>query len=200
MANPWKNFELKHPKAAKWISQVFLYWLISMGVTLLQYLIFTFLPGWFGLELAGREWYLFPVDMDLFGVRFKWSLLGTDVLRNAAGEVIVGGGLGYFLAYELGTFLAQCINFPLQRNITYKSYGNIAYQAMWYFLAWVIISLICNGLNNLWMPIAAVYVSPAIYNILVTYITGGVSMIIFFFVLKIIFPEDEAAQKSSAEA
>lgn len=37
------------------------------------------------------------------------------------------------------------------------------------------------------MPIAAVYVPPAIYNILVTFITGGVSMIIFFFVFKIIF-------------
>lgn len=89
--------------------------------------------------------------------------------------------------------LAQCINFPLQRNITFKSKGNPAYQAMWYFIAWVIISLICNGFNNLWMPIAAVYVAPAIYNLLVTFITGGVSMVIFFFVFKVIFPEGEAS-------
>lgn len=34
--------------------------------------------------------------------------------------------------------------------------------------------------------------SPAVYNILVTFITGGVSMVIFFFVFKIIFPEGEA--------
>ena len=34
--------------------------------------------------------------------------------------------------------------------------------------------------------------APAIYNILVTFITGGVSMVIFFFVFKIIFPEGEA--------
>src|SRR5699024_12034369 len=70
-----------------------------------------------------------------------------------------------------GSFLAQCINFPLQRNITFKSKGNPVYQAMWYFIAWVAISLICNGFNNLWMPIAQQYVAPAIYNLLVTFIT-----------------------------
>lgn len=35
------------------------------------------------------------------------------------------------------------------------------------------------------------FVPPAVYNILVTIITGGVSMVIFFFVFKIIFPEGE---------
>ena len=42
--------------------------------------------------------------------------------------------------------------------------------------------------------LAAAYVEPAIYNILVTFITGGVSMVIFFFVFKIIFPEGEAGK------
>ena len=124
---------------------------------------------------------------------FTWSLLGY----NASGAVIIGGGLGYFISYEVGSFLAQFINFPLQRNITFKSKGNPVYQAMWYFIAWVVISLVCNGLNNLWMPIASVYVSPAIYNLLVTFITGGVSMVIFFFVFKIIFPEGEPDKKKS---
>jgi hypothetical protein len=197
MKNPWKTFEAKHPKAAKWIYQIFMFWLFSISVTLLQYLIFTFLPGWFGIELAGHEWYLFPTEMNLFGVKFTWTLLGTDVIRNELGEVVIGGGLGYFLAYEIGTFLAQCINFPLQRNITYKSHGNVYYQAMWYVIAWVVISVICNGINNLWMPVAAAYMRPAAYNVLVTFITGGVSMTIFFFVFKIIFPEGEPIAKTS---
>ena len=125
-----------------------------------------------------------------------WSLLGYEVLTDkTTGEVLIGGGLGYFISYEVGSFLAQCINFPLQRNITFKSKGNPVYQAMWYFIAWVAISLICNGFNNLWMPIAQQYVAPAIYNLLVTFITGGVSMIIFFFVFKIIFPEGEPDKK-----
>ena len=124
--------------------------------------------------------------------KFTWSLLGYNVLRDATGNILIGGGLGYFISYELGSFLAQCINFPLQRNITFKSHGNPVYQAIWYFVAWVVISLICNGFNNLWMPVASAYVAPAVYNMLVTIITGGVSMVIFFFVFKIIFPEGKA--------
>ena len=173
--NIWKSFEEKYPKLSKWVYQIFYFFVFSMGVTVFQYLVF-----------------MWPQkEMHILGVDFSWSLLGYNVLRDASGAVIIGGGLGYFISYEVGSFLAQCINFPLQRNITFKSKGNPVYQAMWYFIAWIVISLICNGFNNLWMPIASAYVPPAIYNLLVTFITGGVSMVIFFFVFKIIFPEGE---------
>ena len=189
--NIWKSLEEKHPKLSKWVYQIFYFFVFSMGVTVFQYLVFTFMPGWLGLELAGTEFMWPQKEMHILGVDFTWSLLGYNVLRDARGAVIIGGGLGYFISYEVGSFLAQCINFPLQRNITFKSKGNPVYQAMWYFIAWIVISLICNGFNNLWMPIASAYVPPAIYNLLVTFITGGVSMVIFFFVFKIIFPEGE---------
>lgn len=191
MKQIWSNFKEKHPELAKWLYQIFYFIVFSEGVTIFQYLIFTFMPKMLGVGLAGTEFMWPQIDMHIFGVDFTWSLLGYNVVKNAAGAVVIGGGLGYFISYEVGSFLAQCINFPLQRNITFKSKGNPWYQAMWYFIAWVVISLICNGFNNLWMPIASAYVSPAIYNILVTFITGGVSMVIFFFVFKIIFPEGE---------
>lgn len=192
----WQKFESGHPKMAKWVYQIFYFFVFSMGVTIFQYLVFTFMPHLLGEGLAGTEFMWPQVEMELFGVPFTWSLLGYEVLTDSAtGTVLIGGGLGYFISYEVGSFLAQCINFPLQRNITFKSKGNPVYQAVWYFIAWVVISLICNGFNNLWMPIAAEYVSPAVYNILVTFITGGVSMIIFFFVFKIIFPEGETEKR-----
>lgn len=187
----WQAFAARHPTLAKWLYQIFSFFVFSMGVTIVQYLFFTFLPGVLGPELAAAEFMWPQVPLRLFGVDFTWSLLGYNVLYDAAGNVVIGGGLGYFLSYEVGSFVAQCINFPLQRNITFKSHGNPVYQALWYFVAWVVISLICNGFNNLWMPIAAAFVAPAVYNILVTFITGGVSMVIFFFVFKIIFPEGE---------
>jgi len=189
--NSWHRFEEKHSKLAKWFYQIFYFLVFSMGVTIFQYLVFTFMPGMLGLEMAAKEFMWPQMPMNLFDVEFTWSLLGYNVLRDSSGAVMIGGGLGYFISYEVGSFLAQCINFPLQRNITFKSHGNPYYQALWYFIAWVVISLICNGFNNLWMPIAAAYTSPAVYNILVTMITGGVSMVIFFFVFKIIFPEGE---------
>lgn len=187
----WSCFETKHPKAAKWIYQVGFFLVFSNGVTVLQYLIFTLMPGMLGEELAGVSFMWPRIPVNLFGVEFTWCVFGAEVLKDAAGNVMIGGGLGYFISYEVGTFVAQCINFPLQRNITFKSKGNPWYQAMWYFFAWVAISVLCNAMNNLWMPIAAAYVAPAVYNILVTLITGGVSMVIFFFVFKIIFPEGE---------
>lgn len=187
----WNSFEDKHPKLSKWVYQIFYFFVFSMMVTIFQYIVFTFMPGLLGKELAGTEFMWPQVPLKMFDVEFTWSLLGYQVLRDSAGAVVTGGGLGYFISYETGSFLAQCINFPLQRNITFKSHGNPWYQAVWYLAAWIVISLICNGFNNLWMPIASEYVSPAIYNVLVTFITGGVSMIIFFFVFKIIFPEGE---------
>lgn len=185
----WNSFEEKHPRLSKWLYQIFYFFVFSMMVTVFQYLVFTFMPGVLGKELAGTEFMWPQVPVKIFRVEFVWSLLGYQVLRDATGAVAIGGGLGYFISYETGSFIAQCINFPLQRNITFKSHGNVWYQAMWYLLAWIVISLICNGMNNLWMPIASKYTPPAVYNLLVTFITGGVSMIIFFFVFKIIFPE-----------
>lgn len=188
----WRAFEKQHRQLAKWIYQIFYFFVFSMGVTVFQYIVFTFMPGILGLGLAGTEFMWPQKQMSVLGVDFTWSLLGYNVLYDVNGTVVIGGGLGYFISYEAGSFLAQCINFPLQRNITFKSHGNPVYQVLWYFIAWIVISLICNGFNNLWMPIAAEYVAPAVYNILVTFITGGVSMVIFFFVFKIIFPEGEA--------
>lgn len=193
--NIWNDFEEKHPKLSKWVYQIFYFFVFSMMVTVFQYLVFTFMPRILGIGLAGTEFMWPQKELHLFGVDFTWSLLGYNVLYDADGAVLIGGGLGYFISYEAGSFLAQCINFPLQRNITFKSKGNPLYQAVWYLIAWMVISLICNGFNNLWMPIASAYVAPAVYNLLVTFITGGVSMIIFFFVFKIIFPEREAGKK-----
>lgn len=187
-----KGIQKKHPKIAKLLYQIFYFWVFSMGVTVFQYLAFTFLPYLFGERLAGISFMWPALPLHIAGFSYKWNILGYEVARNAAGEVIIGGGLGYFISYELGAFLAQCINFPLQRNITFKSKGNVAWQILWYFIAWVLISLLCNGINGLWLPIAQSFFTPAVYNLLVTFITGGVSMVIYFFVFKIIFPEGEA--------
>lgn len=189
MKKKWYNFKDKHPKLAKWLEQIAYFYIFSLSVTIFQYLVFTFLPYLLGRNLAGVEFMWPQIPVEIAGYQFNWNILGYEVARNTAGEVIIGGGLGYFISYEVGSFLAQCINFPLQRNITFKSKGNIWYQMMWYLIAWILISLISNGINGLWLPIAQLHFSPAVYNILVTVITGGVSMVIYFFVFKLIFTD-----------
>ncbi len=187
--NRWKCFQEKHPIVAKWIYQIFYFYIFSLGVTVFQYLIFTFMPYLMGIKLAGTEFMWPGIPIHIGGFSYKWNILGYDIAKDAAGEVVIGGGLGYFISYEVGSFLAQCINFPLQRNITFKSHGKIWKQILGYLVAWILISLFCNAINGLWLPIAQYYFTPVVYNLLVTFITGGVSMIIYFFAFKIIFPE-----------
>lgn len=193
--NWWRKLEISNPVLAGWIYQIFYFIVFSEGVTIYQYLILVFLPMAFGLGLAGTP-FMWPqlvigsyTDPSTQVVEtLYWNILGYDIVKNKAGEVIIGGGLGYFLAFEIATFTSQIINFPLQRNITFKSHGNIPWQIMWYFIGWVAISLLCNMVNGLWIPFASHYLPSGIYNLLVMFVTGGISMVVFFFIFKIIFP------------
>ena len=53
--NPWRTFARNHPKAAKWVWQIGVFYLFSLAVTVLQYALFTFLPYlfWRGAGLHG---------------------------------------------------------------------------------------------------------------------------------------------------
>ena len=103
----WKRFAERYPKLSKWIYQIFFFVTFSIGVTVFQYLVFTFMPGMLGIDLAGTEFMWPQIPMELFGVKFTWSILGYNVLYDAEGAVMIGGGLGYFISYETGAFLAQ---------------------------------------------------------------------------------------------
>lgn len=59
----WGAFSEKHPKLAKWLYQIFYFWVFSMGVTVFQYLVFTFMPGMLGIGLAGTEFMWPQIDL-----------------------------------------------------------------------------------------------------------------------------------------
>ncbi|MZJ18046.1 hypothetical protein GT577_18545, partial [Enterococcus durans] len=65
----------------------------------------------------------------------------------------------------------------------------------WYVLAFCVITCIVNSINCIWVAVAGLLVPDFIYNIGTTVLNGGISMVIFFFVNKIIFPEGEKAAK-----
>ena len=100
--------------------------------------------------------------------------------------------MGYFAAFAITLFMAQCVNFPMQRNITFKSHGNVWFQIAWYVVAFVLITIVCSFLMGLYVPLCKRFFAPAVYNILITVINGGVQMVIYFPIYKIIFPEGEA--------
>ena len=187
-----QNFAAAHPKLAKWLREGGLFTLFSTVVTIFQYLIYTFLPGVLGLGLAGIAFSWPNIPVTLFGISFHWNIIGYDVVYDAAGNVQIGGGLGYLISLLAGSFIAQCINFPLQRNITFRSHGNPYIQAMWYFIAWVFITLLVNAVNCVWVACASVLLPNWLYTFGTTQLMGLISMVIFFFVFKIIFPSDAA--------
>lgn len=179
----WYNFADKHEKLAPWIYKVGFFIIFSLSVTVYQYIVMTFLPYAFAALNTGAA---------------GWP--GIEVGNTGEQYIIFGDtkGWGYFIAFELAVFTAQCINFPLQRNITYKSHGNPWYQAMWYFIGWVLVSIFTNAVWGICNVYLVYWGWPdAVTGLLKTVLTGGVSMVIFFFIFLIIFPDNNAVEKKA---
>lgn len=175
------RFAQQHPKAAQWIREGGLFVIVSNLITVLKYFLLQFLPLAFaGLPMVDFGWPGIPVT--LFGETFLWNVIGYDVAH---------GGLPYFCAYMVAMLVGECINFPIQRNFVFRSKGNLARQILWYLAAFVIVTIIVNSINCVWVAIAGLLVPDFIYNIGTTVLNGGISMIIFFFVNKTIFPQSE---------
>ena len=183
LAGWWNNFAGNHPKAAKWIREGGLFVIVSNLVTVLKYFILQFLPLAFqSLSNVDVGWPGIPVT--LFGETFQWNIFGYDAAH---------GGLGYFCAYMIAMAIGEIINFPIQRNFVFRSKGNLAWQIAWYVVAFVIINCIVNSINCVWVAVAGMFVPDFIYNIGTVVLNGGISMVIFFFVNKVIFPEAKQA-------
>ncbi len=180
----WNNFMEKHPGAAKWIREGGLFVVVSNLITVFKYLLLTFLPSAFaGLGDASFGW---PgIDVTLFGETFQWNILGYDQAH---------GGLAYFAAYMVAMIIGEVINFPIQKLVVFRNHDKPYKQIAWYCLAFFIITCIVNSINCVWVAVAGMFVPAAVYNIGTTVLNGGVSMVVFFFVNKIIFPETKKTE------
>ncbi len=194
--NAWQSFKAKRPKAAELIVQFTNFMIFSCSVTVWQYLVMLFLPYAF-TSLASVP-FVWP-EITLWtwpdGTAAIFGIFNEPVLYDELGNVIIGGGLGNFIAFEIAVFTAQCINFPLQRNITFKSKGNPWYQALWYFIGWILVSIFVNAVWG-FLNIFCVYLRfvPALTSFIKTNLTGFISMAVFFFVFKIIFNDTPKAE------
>lgn len=189
----WYGFSDKHPKLSGWVYKIVFFFAFSMGVTIWQYLVMTFLPYVFGgLAEVSFIWPKVQLGdlVDPNGDPLFFAIF-NEPAKMVDGKYVATAGLSNFLAFEIAVFTAQIINFPLQRNITFKSKGNPVVQAIWYFIGWVLISIFVNAIWGIIVPfVRDLWQWPsAVWNLLKTFITGGVSMIIFFFIFLIIFPD-----------
>ena len=181
MKNVFSSFAAEHPKAARWLREGGLFFLVSNLITVLKYVMLQFLPAAFkGLPLVDFGWPGIPVT--LFGETFQWNILGYDSAH---------GGLAYFCAYMVAMVLGEVINFPIQKYFVFQNKEGgktLAKQIGWYVLAFCVITCIVNSINCIWVAVAGLFVPDFIYNIGTTVLNGGVSMLVFLFVNKIIFP------------
>lgn len=181
----WQAFSDRHPKAAGWIREGGLYVIVSNLITVFKYLMLLVLPLAFS-GLPNIDFGFPGIDITLFGENFKWNIIGYDAAH---------GGLPYFCAYMVAMVIGECINFPIQRSFVFRSKGKVSYQIFWYTVAFCIITCIVNSINCIWVAVAGLYVPNWLYNIGTTILNGGVSMVVFFFVNKILFPQKEAERE-----
>lgn len=178
----WNSFVEKNPKLAQWIREGGLFVIVSNVITVFKYLLLTFLPAAFAY-LGSRDFGFPGIEVSLFGIPFKWYIIGYGAEQ---------GGVAYFTAYMIAMFIGEFINFFIQRSWVFRSKGNILRQGMWYLLAFCVVTCVVNSINCAWAAVAGHFVAPWLYNIGTTVLNGGVSMVVFFIVNKIVFSSSDS--------
>ncbi len=180
------NFAEKHPKAAEWIRKGGLFIIFSYVVTFIKMLLLMFLPSFFKnvVGVGEYEWLWPGIKLTLFNVDFTLAIIGND---------IASGGFAYTLANLTTIVIGECINFPLQRNVTFRSHGNLVPQILCHGIATIAVFLVMNLFTCVWNPICLALLPEAIRNlvqsIVTTVVTGGVAMVIIFAVDNKIFAD-----------
>lgn len=183
LSNIWSGFAQKHPKLSVWVREGGLFAIVSNLITVFKYLLLTFLPAAFAF-LGSRDFGFPGIELTLFGISFKWYIIGYGAAQ---------GGVAYFTAYMIAMVIGEIINFFIQRSWVFRSKGNILWQAMWYALAFCVVTCVVNSINCIWVAVAGYFVPGWLYNIGTTVLNGGVSMVVFFVVNKIVFRQESKA-------
>lgn len=150
----------------------------------------TFLTPAFASFLGTETWGWPNIPLTIFGQTFNFQIVGYDAIV---------GGLAYTVAFYSASLLCEIVNFFMQRKITFRSNGNIAFQGSIYFVAWCVITVIVNAINSIWTGVAQAFLPDVVYNLLTTFIQGGVSMVVFFFVNKIIFNDRKSGEPTISD-
>lgn len=183
----WRNFSEKNPGIAQFI----MFFIMCNGVTILQMVLMPLFK-----EMLGRT-VLVDTNFQLFQVGYTLNGSPYYVFDYAAGAIASGGGggLAYFLAVELTMGIAQVINFIGQRNVTFKSRGNIWKAAFWYVLAYLVITIGAAALQGIYkipvynfcIDICGASIGTTIADGVTMLINSAISFWVFFPILKCIF-------------
>ena len=187
----WKSFSHKHPTAAQFL----IFFIVSNGVTVLQMILMPVFRNLFGMtSLVDTNFQVWHVGSNMDGTPYY-------IFNYAAGKLSAGGGggLAYFLAVEITMAIAQVINFFLQRNVTFKANNSAAKAAMWYVIAYIIITIGAAALQGLYKaPIYNLFMNglklggggETIADVITMLINSAISFWVFFPIFRIIFKNE----------
>jgi putative flippase GtrA len=188
-----KRFKEKHPTVAEFL----VFFMLSNGVTVLQMILMPVLKGWFDqTALIDTSFQIIPIGSNLDGSQYF-------VFNYPAGTIASGGGggLAYFLAVQIVLAIAQVINFFAQRNITFKSNGNIWRSAFWYLVAYIFISIGAAALQGVYKApfynltmntLGWGHAGETVADVVTMIINSAISFWVFFPIFKVIFKNDDA--------
>ncbi len=196
----WNGFVEKHPKLAEWVREGGLFLVFSYVVTFIKLLLLMFLPALFHAMVGDVEWLWPGIPVTMFGVNFKLAIIGNALETASTGGYLVESGLAFTLANLTAIVFGEIINFPLQRNVTFRSHGPVGLQALCHGAATIVVFLVMNLFTCIWNPVTtALITNEALRNtvssIVTTVVTGGVAMVIIFAVDKIIFSPNFGKKK-----
>lgn len=190
----WKTFSEKHETS----SQFIVFFILSNGVTVLQLVLMPVFKWLFGkTAMVDTAFEFLPIGVN-DGETVHLFDYAAGAIQNGG-----GGGLAYFLAVEITLLIAQVINFFAQRNITFKSNSSVWRAAFWYFVAYVVITIVAAALQVLYKdPIYDFFTSSmgatgeTIADVITMIINSAISFWVFFPIFKVIFkqvPTEEGA-------
>lgn len=200
LRNAWRRFAEKRPGLAQFV----VFFVLSNGVTALQLAMMPFIKWLFGMtSLVDTAFQIWPIGSNPDGSQYY-------VFDYAAGQLPGGGGgLAYFLAVQITLLVAQVINFFAQRKITFKSNSSVAKAAMWYAIAYVVITIFAAAAQGLYKaPIYDLFITTwgmgstgeTLADFVTMIINSAISFWVFFPIFKVIFkqvpevPKVDAAQ------
>ena len=196
-AKPFRRFAAKHPEFYKKHRDIIGSAVCGFIGAVITYIFCSFMPYVFGQKLAEVEILLPDIDMELAGIKYKWSIIGFSI-RWRDGIAIIGGGVGYSLSYYLANILSHLSSFIFMRRFhhsktnPYKQY----FIGLGFCFATTIIT---NMINGLWLPIVNAKLTFLQYNIIVLGVIGFVNFIVGHIQNMIIYKNDSKLNKKINE-
>lgn len=186
----WNRIKEKYPNSAQFL----MFFMLSNGVTVLQLVLMPVFRNMFAqTALVSTNFQIWPFGTNVDGSsNYIFDFAGGPIAEGG------GGGLAFFLAVQLSIAIAQIINFFAQRSITFKSNSSVWRAASWYFVAYVIITIVAAAALGFYQtPVYNFFmntlgwgsVGETAADIVTMIINSAISFWVFFPIFKVIFKQ-----------